>query len=178
MPAWSRPDCSRLSSLGSGAGGRPCQAATCVALDYRGHGQSEYDRNPDNYTFPVLLADLSAVLIALEIAPAIFVGTSYGGLLAMMLAVWRPTAIAGVILNDIGPVMEPQGLVRIKGYVGKLPVPRSFEEGAEILRWWFDAQFPRLQNLNQLGSGLNFLIRRSQLQILFLHERHELVEVL
>ena len=77
---------------------------------------------PDNYTVPVALADLSAVLIALEIAPAIF-------LLAMMLAVWRPTAIAGVILNDIGHVIEPQGLVRIKGYVGKLPVPRSFEEG-------------------------------------------------
>jgi pimeloyl-ACP methyl ester carboxylesterase len=103
-----------------------------LALDYRGHGQSEYDRNPENYTLPVALADLSAVLTPLEIVPAIFVGTSCGGLLAMMLAVWRPTAIAGVILNDIGPVIEPQGLVRIKGYVGKLPTPRTFEEGPEI----------------------------------------------
>jgi pimeloyl-ACP methyl ester carboxylesterase len=122
----------------------PAKPRLVLVLDYRGHGQSEYDRNPDNYTLPVALADLSAVLIALETAPAIFVGTSYGGLLAMMLAAWRPTAIAGVILNDIGPVIEPQGWVRIKGYVGKLPIPRNFEEGAEILRWWFDAQFPKL----------------------------------
>jgi len=115
-----------------------------LALDYRGHGQSEYDRNPDNYALPVDFADLSAVLTALEIAPAVFVGTSHGGLLAMMLAVSQPTAVAGVILNDIGPVIEPQGWVRIKGYVGKLPVPRSFEEGAEILRRLFDAQFTML----------------------------------
>ncbi len=122
----------------------PAKPRFVLALDYRGHGQSEYDRNPDNYTLPVTLADLSAVLIALEIVPAIFLGSSYGGLLAMMLAVWRPTAIAGVILNDIGPIIEPPGLVRIKGYLGKLPIPRNFEEGAEILRWWFDAKFPKL----------------------------------
>src|SRR6266496_1941072 len=122
----------------------PAKPRLVLALDYRGHGQSEYDRNPDNYTLPVALADLSAVVIALEIAPAIFLGTSYGGLLAMMLAVWRPTAIAGVILNDIGPVIEPQGLLRIKRYVGKLPIPRHFAEGAEILRRLFGAQFPGL----------------------------------
>jgi pimeloyl-ACP methyl ester carboxylesterase len=97
----------------------PAKPRLVLALDYRGHGQSKYDHDPDNYTLPVTLADLSGVLTALEIAPAIFVGTSYGGLLAMMLAVWRPTAIAGVILNDIGPVIEPRGLVRIKGYVRK-----------------------------------------------------------
>ena len=114
------------------------------ALDYRGHGRSEYDRNPDNYTLPVDLADLAAVLTALELAPAILLGASHGGLLAMRLAATRPTAIAGVILNDIGPVIEPRGLLRIKGYLGKLPAPRSFTEGAEILRRVFGAQFPKL----------------------------------
>jgi pimeloyl-ACP methyl ester carboxylesterase len=109
-------------------------AAALAALDYRGHGQSAYDRNSDNYTLAVALADLLAVLTALEIAPAIFLGTSYG-LLTMMLAVWRPTAIAGVILNDIGPVVELRGLLRIKHSVGKLPVLRTLEEGAEMLRW-------------------------------------------
>jgi pimeloyl-ACP methyl ester carboxylesterase len=115
-----------------------------LALEYRGHGQSQYDRNPKNYTIRVALADLSSVLAALEITSAIFVGTSFGGVLAMMLAVLPPIAVAGVLLNDIGPVMEPRGLMRIKSYVGKLPIARNFEEGAEILRWLFEAQFTKL----------------------------------
>jgi pimeloyl-ACP methyl ester carboxylesterase len=122
----------------------PVNPRLVLALDYRGHGQSHYDRNPKNYAIRVALADLSAVLAAFEITSAIFVGTSFGGVLAMMLAVLPPAAVAGVILNDIGPVMEPRGLIRIKSYVGKLPIARNFEEGAEILRWLFEAQFTKL----------------------------------
>src|SRR5439155_8895326 len=122
----------------------PVTPRLVLALDYRGHGQSHYDRNPKNYAIRVALADISAVLAALEITSAIFVGTSFGGVLAMMLAVPPPAAVAGIILNDIGPVIELKGLVRIKRYVGKLPVPRTFEEGGEILRWWFHAQYPKL----------------------------------
>jgi pimeloyl-ACP methyl ester carboxylesterase len=122
--------------LAAALAGDPVKPRQVLALDYRGHGQSKYDRNPNNYTLAVALRDLSAVLTELNIAAATFIGTSYGGLLAMMLAVSLPAAIAGVILNDIGPVIEPEGLLklklRIEGLGGKLPVPRNFEEGAEI----------------------------------------------
>jgi pimeloyl-ACP methyl ester carboxylesterase len=115
-----------------------------IAIDSRGRGQSEYDVNPENYNLKIELADVISVLAALEIGQAVFVGSSRGGLLSMLLAVAQPTAIAGVVLHDIGPVIEPKGLARIKSYVGKLPQPGNFAEGAEILRRLFDVQFPKL----------------------------------
>jgi pimeloyl-ACP methyl ester carboxylesterase len=119
-------------------------ARAVYAVDYRGRGRSDYDRDPANYSFPVELADLTAVLTALGIGRAVFVGTSRGGLLAMLLAAARPGALAGVVLNDIGPVIDPKGLARIKGYVGKLPQPSNLDDAAIVLRRLFGAQFPAL----------------------------------
>src|SRR3982751_2406403 len=120
------------------------QPRLVFTIDSRGRGRSDYDPNPENYSFPVELADVLAVITALEIGPALVLGTSRGGILTMLLGAARPTAIAGAILNDIGPVIDVKGLVRIKGYAGKLPTPPGYEEGAEIPRRLGDAQFPGL----------------------------------
>ena len=100
-----------------------------LALDYRGRGRSEYDRDWRNYDLKVELADVLAVLTAASIEEAMFVGTSRGGLLTMALSAARPALLRGAVLNDIGPVIEGRGLARIRGYVGKLPAPRRLRRG-------------------------------------------------
>jgi len=81
----------------------------------------------------------------------VFVGTSRGGILTMLLAAHRPTAIAGCILNDIGPVIELKGVARIRGYVGKLSQPKRFEQAAEIMHKLFGAHFPALTDPDWLA---------------------------
>jgi pimeloyl-ACP methyl ester carboxylesterase len=129
----------------------PIAPRQVLVLDYRGHGRSDYDRDPGHYGLDTDFADLSSVLTALEIPRAVFIGTCHGGLLILLLAASRPAAVAGAILNDIGPVVEPQGLFRIKSYVDKLPTPRSYPEGADILRSVFHSRFPQLTDADWLG---------------------------
>jgi len=124
-----------------------------IAVESRGRGQSDYDSNPENYNLAVELADVATILTALCVRPAIFIGSSRGGLLTMLMGVAHPTAIAGAVLHDIGPVIELKGLVRLKSYVGKLPPPRDFADGAEILRRLFAAQFPKVTAQEWLAAA-------------------------
>lgn len=128
-----------------------CSERSVFALDYRGRGKSDYDPDPANYNLQMELCDLLAVLTALGIARAIFIGTSRGGILTMLLAVARPAAVAGCVLNDIGPVIEIGGLMRIKSYVGKLPQPASFAEAAEALKQRFGSHFPKWNEADWLA---------------------------
>ncbi|MBZ8131900.1 alpha/beta hydrolase [Afifella sp. IM 167] len=133
LPGLSRNarDFQRLASFFAGHAEAP---RTVVALDYRGRGLSGYDRNWKNYHPLVETADVVTVMTALDIPEAVFIGTSRGGLAAMILGAIRPKLLAGVVLNDIGPKIEGTGLARIKNYLGRMRPPRTWAEAEELVR--------------------------------------------
>jgi pimeloyl-ACP methyl ester carboxylesterase len=103
-------------------------ARKIIALDYRGRGRSQFALDAAHYSVAVEAVDVRQVLAALGITRAIFIGTSRGGLITMLLALTAPELIAAVILNDIGPVLETRGLQRIASYVGKGSMPKTMDE--------------------------------------------------
>ena len=111
-------------------------------LDYRGRGRSQYDRNWRNYIPFIEMIDTLDFLTAQGLHRVGIVGTSRGGIVAMMMAAVRPTVMGPVVLNDIGPVIETRGLARIMGYVGRMPVPRSWPDAVMILREMNERAFP------------------------------------
>jgi pimeloyl-ACP methyl ester carboxylesterase len=119
------------------AGGR-----RALALDVRGRGHSNYDRKPERYAGPTYVGDVLAVLDALGVSRAAFVGTSMGGLITMILATIAPQRIERVVLNDIGPKLEPEGLARIAGYVGTGEPARTWDEATAKIRAINGAAFP------------------------------------
>lgn len=123
--------------------GEPLRPRRVLSLDYRGRGRSGWDPDWRNYDVKVELGDTLHVLEAAGIRRAVFVGTSRGGLITMALSGIRPDLIAGAVLNDVGPVLDRRGLMRIKSYVGRLPTPRTMAEAVEVLRAQSGSQFPR-----------------------------------
>src|SRR5947199_115052 len=105
LPVVCLPGLSRTSAdfdaLATALAGDAARPRRVLALDYRGRGLSERDRDSANYNVMVEAADVLAVLAALGVGTAVFVGTSRGGILTMLLAAQRPTLIAGAVLNDI-----------------------------------------------------------------------------
>ncbi|GAA3852237.1 alpha/beta hydrolase [[Pseudomonas] carboxydohydrogena] len=124
--------------------GDPQTPRRVVAVDYRGRGGSDFDPNPANYTVPMETTDVLALAGASGISRAIWLGTSRGGLISIVIAATRPELVAGIILNDIGPELDIKGLMKIKGYLAPLVTPQTWGEAAHGLQRLFGSVFPAL----------------------------------
>ena len=112
--------------------------------DFRGRGRSEYAPHWSDYTPQAEAADMFDLMAATGLHKAICLGTSRGGLVAMLMAAMRPTQIKAVILNDIGPEVNPAGIERIAAYAGKMTAPPTWTEAAIVLRQMNERAFPTL----------------------------------
>ena len=106
-------------------------AVRLIRLDYRGRGRSAW-ADPATYIVPREAQDVLELLDHLRLTKAAILGTSRGGLIAMLLAAVAKPRLAGVALVDIGPVIAPEGLAAIRGYVGLPPAARSHAEAVEM----------------------------------------------
>lgn len=100
-----------------------------IRMDYRGRGRSDWT-GADTYTVPQEAADALALLDHLGVESAAILGTSRGGIIGMYLSATAPDRVRGLCLNDVGPVLEPLGLNRIKDYVGRRPAARTHAAAA------------------------------------------------
>ncbi|MDU9002932.1 alpha/beta fold hydrolase [Sedimentitalea todarodis] len=112
-----------------------------IAMDYRGRGQSEHASDFNSYSVPQEAQDVVALLDHLGLEKVTILGTSRGGLIAMALAAMHPDRLAGVILNDVGPVIAPGGIERIMEYVGRVPPYRTLDEAAGAMAAALGPQF-------------------------------------
>ncbi len=116
--------------------------ARVIRLDARGRGASDYDPNPANYHVTVEARDALELLDHLSIPRALVIGTSRGGMLAFLMGLAAHERLAGVVLNDIGPEIAPEGLAAIMAYVGLPPTDRDLDAAAARLRAQNALRFP------------------------------------
>lgn len=134
-----------------------------LAVDLRGRGESAYARDPMSYVPLTYAQDLAALLAEQKIDRFIAVGTSLGGTVIMLMAGMMPGRIGGVLFNDVGPEIDPAGLARVRGYVGRsstwptwMHAARAIQEThGEIYPDWgveeWLAMAKRLYRLNNAG---------------------------
>lgn len=117
-----------------------------IRLTLRGRGASERDPNPVNYNVGIEARDVVELLDHLGLPKVTLVGTSRGGLIGMVLAATVHDRLVGILLNDVGPELAPEGLANIMTYLGVPPQARSIAEVVPALRARMGGRFPGLSD--------------------------------
>jgi pimeloyl-ACP methyl ester carboxylesterase len=125
---------------------RLAQDRLVVAVDLRGRGRSDRDPTAQSYTLGVYADDMIQLCDDLELDRAIWIGTSLGGLVSMHVGAVAPNRVAGIVLNDIGPELEPEGLARIQSYAGQQGPVTNWREAVAVVRMVSEEQAPDLSD--------------------------------
>ncbi len=113
-----------------------------ISADQRGRGYSDWDPQTANYVPAVYSQDMIRLLDYIQTSRTIVIGTSMGGLMAMILGVTNRHRLIGAVINDVGPELDPAGLARIASYTGKTRPAADWAEAAELAKFTNGVAFP------------------------------------
>ena len=130
---------------------RMSRSRRVLCADLRGRGLSQHDPDWKNYHPGTYVGDIALLLKDAGVSKVIILGTSLGGILAMVVAATTPQVLAGVVLNDVGPEVAAEGLKRISTYVGKSAPVSSWAEAAAQARNTYGLAWPDATDADWLG---------------------------
>jgi pimeloyl-ACP methyl ester carboxylesterase len=105
-----------------------------ICPDIVGRGRSDWLRNPQYYEVQQYVSDMVSLIARLDVEHVSWLGTSLGGLIGLVLASLPDTPICRLVLNDIGPVLDPIALARLGEYVGQAVRFADFDEALQYIR--------------------------------------------
>ncbi|HVN35009.1 MAG TPA: alpha/beta hydrolase [Casimicrobiaceae bacterium] len=105
-----------------------------LAVDMPGRGESDWLANPNDYVFPTYLTALTALVARSGAETVDWVGTSMGGLLGIVMAAQPKSPVRKLVVNDVGPTIEPAAIERIRSYFGTDPTFATYAEIEQYVR--------------------------------------------
>ena len=141
-----------------------------IVPDQRGRGRSDWDPDPASYRPDVYAGDMFALLDSLHVPVVSVIGTSMGGLIAMVMAAMRAEALRCLVLNDVGPVIDQAGLTRIQGYVGPAAPFASWDEAAARCRANNGEAFPDFTAADWLAFARRTCIEQADGRVAFAYD--------
>ncbi len=129
-----------------------------IVPDQRGRGLSEYDKNTVNYNPAVYVQDMFTLLNEMDVTKVDIVGTSMGGVIGMTMAAMNPPLVAGLVLNDVGPEINAEGLQRVVDYLGNNPTFASWDEAVAYAKDVNAIAYPKYTDAQWQGLCRNMFV--------------------
>ena len=121
-----------------------------LVAELRGRGLSEYAKDAATYVPGIYVRDMGNLIKATGLRHVALIGTSLGGIISMVMAGVVPAKLLGVVLNDIGPELDPAGLTRIASYLGKSKPITTWEDAADAIKMLDGVIYPAYQQSDWL----------------------------
>lgn len=137
-----------------------------ICPDQRGRGRSERDPDPSRYRPDVYAADMWMLCDLLQLSRVSLIGTSLGGLMAILMTAQQGARVGGIVINDVGPEIDPRGIARIASYVGKTAPVHSWSDAARQTEQINGIAFPDYEAQDWMAMARNLYVQDGAVPVL------------